>query len=92
MIILNEGLPEQYQRRRKQYVEVVAVHKLDGSVCPQTIILADGRRYDIEKYHDPHHVKIEGAGTPAMVYQVWTKGEQTVLFEAGGRWWVLMKQ
>lgn len=86
------ALPEQYQRQRKQYVEVVAVHKLDGSVCPQTIILADGRQYDIEKYHDPRLVKIKGSGTSAMIYEVWMKGEQTVLFEADGRWWVLMKK
>ena len=28
--------------RRKQYVEVVAIHYLDGSVRPQKIVLAAG--------------------------------------------------
>ena len=85
-------LPAKFQRRRKQFVEVVAAHKLDGSVCPQTIILSDGRQHHIDKYHDPHSAEIEGAGKPVMVYPVWMKGEQTCLFEADGRWWVLMKQ
>ena len=56
------------------------------------IILADERQYDIEKYHDPRHVKIEGSGMTVMGYTVWMKGEMTYLFEADGRWWVLMKQ
>lgn len=88
----NGILPEKYQCRRKQFVEVIASHKLDGSVCPQKIILSDGRQYDIEMYHDPRAVRTESAGTPAKLYEVWMKGEQTVLFEAGGRWWVLMKR
>ena len=29
--------------RRKQYVEVVATHYIDGSVRPQKIVLATGR-------------------------------------------------
>ena len=34
--------------RRKQYVEVVATHYIDGSVRPQKIILATGPVYEIE--------------------------------------------
>ena len=88
----NRNLPEKYKRRRKQFVEVIASHKLDGSVCPQTIILADGRQYDIDKYHDPRPAGIEDTGNQIMIYEVWMKEEKTYLFEAGGRWWVLMKQ
>ena len=84
------NMPEEYRRRRKQFVEVIAAHGLDGSVRPQTIVLADGRKFDIEKHHDPRPAK--DAGRPALAYPVWTKGEMTYLFEAGGRWWVLMKQ
>ena len=34
--------------RRKQYVEVVATHYIDGSVRPQKIVLATGPVYEIE--------------------------------------------
>ena len=33
--------------RRKQYVEVVATHYIDGSVRPQKIVLATGPVYEI---------------------------------------------
>ena len=48
MIYPNGGLPEKFQRRRKQFVEVVAEHKLDGTTLPKTIILADGRHFEVE--------------------------------------------
>ena len=35
--------------RRKQYVEVVAIHYIDGSVRPQKIVLAAGPVYEIEE-------------------------------------------
>ena len=34
--------------RRKQYVEVVATHYIDGSIRPQKIVLATGPVYEIE--------------------------------------------
>ena len=34
--------------RRKQYVEVVATHYIDGSVRPQKIVLATGPVFEIE--------------------------------------------
>ena len=66
-----------FQRRRKQFVEVVAAHKLDGSVCPQAIILSDGRRYEIDKYHDPRPAAFEDDGSPVTVYPIWNREEQT---------------
>ena len=92
MTYLNETLPEKSQCRRKQFVEVVAAHTVDGSVCPKTIILTDGRHYDIDKYHDPRPAKMENSGNQVTVYEVWIKGKWTDLFKAGDRWWVLMKQ
>ena len=89
MVHSNEILPEIFQRRRKQFVDVVATHKLDDFACPQTIILANGKQYNIDKYHDPRPARIEGTGMPVMIYEIWMKGKQTVLFEAGGCWWVL---
>ena len=34
--------------RRKQYVEVVATHYIDGSVRPQKIVLATGPVYELQ--------------------------------------------
>ena len=42
----NGVLPEKYLRRRKQFAEVITVHKTDGSVSPQKNILSDGRQYE----------------------------------------------
>lgn len=40
--MLNEG-------RRKQYVEVLATHYIDGTVRPQSIVFAAGDIFDIEE-------------------------------------------
>lgn len=38
----------QSQTKRKQYVEVIATHHIDGSVRPQQIIFAAGPIFDVE--------------------------------------------
>ena len=42
--------------RRKQYVEVVATHYIDGSVRPQKIVLATGPVYEIEDRSEERRV------------------------------------
>ena len=76
--------------RRKQYVEMVATHHIDGSVRPQKIVLATGPVYEIEDSREaarqgPHH------GELARRYVVKIKGKETYLYETGGRWFVEMK-
>ena len=66
--------------RRKQYVEVVATHYIDGSVRPQKIVLATGPVYEIEDSREA-----------ARRYVVKIKGKETYLYETGGRWFVEMK-
>ena len=47
----------QAQTRRKQYVEVIATHHIDGSVRPQQIIFAAGPIYDVEDVKGVKKVK-----------------------------------
>ena len=99
------SLRDDFTGRRKQFVEVVAEHKLDGGTYPVTIILADGRRYDVELARDPFSSD-EDEGT-LTVYPIRVRGKQdrqsrtesakntdkdgTYLFECANRWYVLMK-
>ena len=96
----NRSLPEKYQRRRKQFVEVVAEHKLDGTTLPKTIILADGRQYAVEIGGEPFTMELTGEDGPVTAYPIHRtevttskheKGELTYLFECSKRWYVLMK-
>ena len=107
MIYPNGRLPEKYQRRRKQFVEVVAEHKLDGSTFPKTIILADGRHFDVEIYGEPFRLELTGEDGQVTAYPIrrvtgntqhaeiassnQTKDGRTYLFESSKRWYVLMK-
>ena len=45
------------QTRRKQYVEVIATHHIDGSVRPQQIIFAAGPVYDVDDVRSVKKVK-----------------------------------
>ena len=98
---------DDFSRRRKQFVEVVAEHKLDGSTLPRTIILADGRRYEVEIYKDPFSTELAGETELVTVYPIrraaqhseiseklhspQQKSDPTYLFECAQRWYVLMK-
>ena len=77
--------------RRKQYVEVVATHYIDGSVRPQKIVLATGPVYEIEDCREAAPGKAHTTGELARRYIVKIKGKETYLYETGGRWFVEMK-
>ena len=77
--------------RRKQYVEVVATHHIDGSVRPQKIVLATGPVFEIEDCHEAVRGKAHTTGELAHRYVVKIKGKETYLYETGGRWFVEMK-
>ena len=74
--------------RRKQYVEVVATHYIDGGVRPQKIVLATGQVYDVEDSREASRGK---APTTRYLRVVKIKGRETCLYEASGRWFVEMK-
>lgn len=77
------------QAKRKQYVEVVATHYIDGSVSPQKIILATGKVYEIE---DSRETATSTAGESAKRYVVKIRGKETYLYETQGRWFVEMRE
>ncbi len=79
------------QARRKQYVEVVATHYIDGSVRPQKIVLATGPVYEIEDSREAAPGKVHTTGELSRRYVVKIKGKETMLYEASGRWFVEMK-
>ena len=77
--------------RRKQYVEVVATHHIDGSVRPQKIVLATGPVYEIEDSREAAPGRAHSTGELARRYIVKIKGKETCLYETGGGWFVEMK-
>ena len=78
--------------RRKQYVEVVATHCIDGSVRPQKIILAAGPVFEIQDSREAAGGKNRATGELARRFVGKIKGKETYLYEASGRWFVEMKQ
>jgi hypothetical protein len=79
------------QTRRKQYVEVIATHHIDGSVRPQQIIFAAGPIYDIEDVKRARLTKSPYTFEMTTQYTVIIQGKETFLYEDCGRWFVLMK-
>ncbi len=78
--------------RRKQYVEVVATHYIDGSVRPQKIVFAAGPVYEIKESRDAGRGKARTTGEIARRFAVKIHGKETWLYEDGGRWFVEMKE
>ena len=77
--------------RRKQYVEVVATHYIDGAIRPQKIVLATGPVYEIEDSREAAPGRAHSTGELARRYIVKIKGKETCLYETGGRWFAEMK-
>lgn len=80
------------ESRRKQYVEVVAEHKVDGSVIPRTVILVNGPQFQVELYRDPAVTEASGGRERHITYPICANGVKTFLYEENGRWYVLMKE
>ena len=62
--------------RRKQYVEVVATHCIDGSVRPQKIILAAGPVFEIQDSREAAGGKNRATGELARRFVVKIKGKE----------------
>ncbi len=81
-----------WARGRKQYVEVLATHHIDGEVRPRRIVMADGHVYDIDDVKHVCRAATRRTGEVALRYTVRIRGRETYLFEDGGRWFVEMKE
>ena len=77
--------------RRKQYVEVIATHRIDGTVRPQQITFAAGPIYEIADVKSVVKVQDPVTKEVANQYTIEVRGKQTWLFEDCGRWFVKMK-
>lgn len=83
--------PRTTRPRRKQYVEVVACHGIDGSVSPQTITIVGGKTYQIESASQPKENFDSLLDMDAIRYRVRIHGKDTFLYRSRERWFVEMK-
>ena len=93
----------EYARRRKQFVEVVAEHKIDGSILPKAVVFAYGQRFDVELCRDPFSAIMAEGDAQTVIYPIRRLKEhiesdpsppdrsESYLFACAGRWYVLMK-
>lgn len=78
--------------KRKQYVEVLATHYIDGTVRPRTIIMASGPVFDIDEVKSVCRAKTQRTGEVALRYTIKIGNHETFLFCDDGRWFVEMKE
>lgn len=88
---MNQTQARQFTRR-KQYVEVLATHYIDGSVRPRTIIMANGPAFSIDEVKHVTRAKTMRTGEVALRYTVKIGKRETFLFCDDGRWFVEMKE
>ena len=73
-------------------MEVIATHRIDGSVRPQVITFAAGDRYNIEEVIRVGRTKDFTTNEIAWCYTIKVRGQETFLFEDCGRWFVQMRK
>lgn len=78
--------------RRKQYVEVLATHQIDGTVRPRTIIMADGTAFEIEEVKSVARAKARCSREVVLCYTIKVRGRETHLNNDDDRWFVEMKE
>ncbi|MGI5888369.1 MAG: hypothetical protein ACOX6J_03195 [Oscillospiraceae bacterium] len=80
------------ENRIKRYVEVDAIHFVDGSVRPRSIRFSDNKIYVINRLNKVIDRSADGSGRSGTCYMVQICGNETRLFEDGGRWYVEAKE
>lgn len=81
------------ERRTKVYVKVNADHDIDGSCRPRSIILEDGRKFNIYRLKQVRRAASTKVGGTGLRYTVSILGKDTYLFdEENGKWFVELKQ
>ena len=76
------------ESRKKRYVDVVALHREDGSVRPLSIVWEDGRRFKVERILDTRRAASLKVGGTGMRYLVRIQNKDTFLFfeDPAGSW------
>ncbi len=78
--------------RRKVYVEVEAVHKVDGTAMPESVRFEDGELYEIDRVIQSCRAASTKVGGTGIRYTVQISGQRTFLFdEENGKWFVEAK-
>ena len=76
------------ESRKKRYVDVVALHREDGSVRPLSIVWEDGRRFKVERILDTRRAASLKVGGTGVRYLVRIQNKDTFLFFEDPRWFV----
>ena len=78
--------------RRKQYVEVLVSHEIDGSMVPRSVTLATGDYFKIDRVMNTKRLDSGQKGITITRFPVTIRGQDTSLFYDGSRWFVEMKE
>jgi len=78
--------------RRKQYVEVLVRHGIDGTVQPKTIVMANGPSYKIDRVKGISRAKTPHPGEAVLRYTILIGSHETYLYEDNGRFYVEIKE
>lgn len=76
------------ESRKKRYVDVVALHREDGSVRPLSIVWEDGRRFKVDRILDTRRAASLKVGGTGVRYLVRIRDRDTFLFYENPRWFV----
>ena len=69
-------------------LDIIVEHKSDGKVLPRTILWPDGRKFEIDKVLDVRMAPALKAGGVSMRYLCKFCGQERVIFEMRGLWFV----
>ena len=73
---------------RKVFVEVIALHRLDGSARPLELVWEDGRKFAIDRVLDVRHAASLKAGGMGICYTCRVSGRELRLFDDQGYWFL----
>ena len=79
------------QEVKKEYVSILAQIHMDGSIQPLSILLEDGRKYDIDEVKSKCRAASLKAGGCGIQYEIRIGARSTYLFDEGGKWFVEMR-
>lgn len=74
--------------RQKVYVEVIALHKKDGTCEPMFVTYKDGRTFRIDRVLDRRRAAGRHTGAVGLRYSVEIGSTRTFLFFENPRWFV----
>jgi len=79
------------QEVKKEYVSILAQIHMDGSIQPLSILLEDGRKYDIDEVKSKCRAASLKAGGCGIRYEIRIGTRGTYLFDEDGKWFVEMR-